>query len=164
MSCLLWFDVKALYGWKSHILAAIKEVSIFYFSEINPFLGVTVVWDKRACFSILKCKRINNKQEVNSTNHNHNVFLIDHKNKICRLHPERIFSFLLSRRNMFVMSMGITVSYHINNIECTPLHIFPNPQATSNNMRLCTAFCWKSLLPLETCDWVNLYCQNSSHH
>jgi len=39
----LWFDVKAHYGWKSHILAAIKEVSIFYFSEINPFLGVTVV-------------------------------------------------------------------------------------------------------------------------
>lgn len=62
------------------------------------------------------------------------------------------------------MSMGITVSYHINNIECTPLHIFPNPQATSDNMRVCTAFCWKSLLPLETCDWVNLYCQNSSHH
>ena len=116
---------------------------------------MTVVWDKRACFSILKCKRINNKQEVNSTNHNHNVFLIDHKNKICRLHPERIFSFLLSRRNMFVMSMGITVSYHINNIECTPLHIFPNPQATSDNMRLCVPhfvgshFClWKHVTEL----------------
>jgi len=110
----------------------------------------------------LKMQKINNQQKVNSTNHN--VFLIDHKNKICRLHPERIFSFLLSRRNMFVMSMGITVSYHINNIECTPLHIFLKAQATSSNMKLCTTFCWKSLLPLETCDWENLYCQNSSHH
>lgn len=66
---------------KSYFSSNKRGVHFLFFRNKSFFRCDSCLRQESMLFYLKMQKKINNQQEVNSTNHNHNVFLIDHKTK-----------------------------------------------------------------------------------